>query len=480
MGQREPVLYSERPRHLPDYSCGHGRYRLFSLLAIIMLALSILGKLMSPTSWVGSEKPRSKNAVPLTAAEVTDEDVDTRLVSAADPRNQDGHEPIVTTQPGQDLPELDGQDEQAVALQRATAERWSRLRNGLSAQEKLLLQKVLMASRGGPVISEEDRQAWPSVLHQLDSLWNSSSVEARAALDELPDQERTAWSSALEQLDAAWMRLKPVLTAVGQGSPISDRDRGELSDVQRVLDALAWSAVRDNTVMRAAEGDAWFRCFETLQTSEVQVLQSAAVGRVGFLQLFKQPSEYRGRLVTIRGVARLGYHVEAPSNIHGIPGYYVYWVKPAGGPHRPFVVYALEIPPGFPTLKDKDRDRQTTELEEDVEFTGYFFKNWAYQAQDQTRVAPLILAKAPAWQPVERPSAQLPSAAKAIPVVLAAAAVAVALAVFVYRRSRQASASTIRQFDSTRLHDDASSEVLDALQRLAQQQDASQSPNQRG
>jgi predicted transporter len=110
------------------------------------------------------------------------------------------------------------------------------------------------------------------------------------------------------------------------------------------------------------------------------------------------------------------------------------------------VIYALETPPGYPKLADKDLGQPATDLNESVEVTGYFFKNWAYQAQDHTRLAPLLLARAPVWRPVVAPSRSLPSAGAAIAAVLAAVLVAIALACFVYYKS-QSSSQFATRFD---------------------------------
>jgi hypothetical protein len=102
--------------------------------------------------------------------------------------------------------------------------------------------------------------------------------------------------------------------------------------------------------------------------------------------------------VSVKGTVKLAYRVQAPENYLGIKEYFVYWVHADGGPTSPIVVYALSAPAGFPAIKDKDLDRATTKLREEVEFTGVFFKRWAYAAKDGTYTAPLVLANVPAWQ----------------------------------------------------------------------------------
>jgi hypothetical protein len=57
------------------------------------------------------------------------------------------------------------------------------------------------------------------------------------------------------------------------------------------------------------------------------------------------------------------------------------------------------------------RGEKRPELNEDVEFTGFFFKRRAYRAKDGTRLIPVLLAKMPRWEPPpEKPgqATQLP------------------------------------------------------------------------
>jgi hypothetical protein len=141
--------------------------------------------------------------------------------------------------------------------------------------------------------------------------------------------------------------------------------------------------------------------------------------------------------VRIRGAARMAYHVDAPPNIVGVEGYYVFVLMPEGGPNSPIMIYTLELPPGFPEVKDKTADGGMTELNEEVEFTGYFVKRMAYLAQDGTRVAPLLVAKSPVWTPrIVRADPTLPDWRTFSLIAAALATLSVCVAMFVYWRSR--------------------------------------------
>jgi hypothetical protein len=149
-------------------------------------------------------------------------------------------------------------------------------------------------------------------------------------------------------------------------------------------------AVRDDTVFRGAEHEAFFHLLETLHDQDEQTLAAASRGPTAFVQLYQQPDEYRGKLVTIHGAVRGVFPDAASRNDYGIERYYQVWVQPHDHPGLPIVAFVLDLPAGFPVA-----DR----LQEEVELTGFFFKRWAYRAQDAIRSAPLVLAKTVRWQP---------------------------------------------------------------------------------
>jgi len=148
-------------------------------------------------------------------------------------------------------------------------------------------------------------------------------------------------------------------------------------------------SVRDDTVFRGAEHDAFFHLLEILHDTDSQTIEAASRGQAAFVQLYHQPEEYRGKLVSLRGTVRGVFDVQASRNDYGIVRYYQLWLQPYDNPSLPVVVYVLELPPGFPTAE---------RMQEEVELTGFFFKRWAYRAQDAIRSAPLVLAKTVQWE----------------------------------------------------------------------------------
>ena len=235
--------------------------------------------------------------------------------------------------------------------------------------------------------------------------------------------------------------MKDALAAAAEPAKLDDAQKKELQRFQQFYDEMAMDEIRDDTVIsRPNEVNAWFRLVEMLHNAsdeELAQLGETAAPRVGFRQLHQQPQDYRGRLVRISGAARMAYHVDAPPNVVGVEGYYVLILMPAGGPNSPIMVYALDLPPGFPKVADKDADGGMTELNEAVEITGYFYKRTAYLAQDGTRVAPLLIAKSPVWTPKEvRSEPTLPDWRIFLAVAAGLGVMSAGIAAFVYWKHR--------------------------------------------
>lgn len=148
-------------------------------------------------------------------------------------------------------------------------------------------------------------------------------------------------------------------------------------------------AVRDDTVFRAAENQAFFHLFGVLNQTDDATLQAASKGQLAFVQLFQQSAEHRGELVSIRGTVRRCHLVSAAANDFGIQNYYQTWIQMYDNPTAPAVAYVLQLPAGFPTGMN---------LREEVELTGFYFKRWAYKAEIGINTAPLLLARTVRWE----------------------------------------------------------------------------------
>ena len=163
---------------------------------------------------------------------------------------------------------------------------------------------------------------------------------------------------------------------------------GDADEYGAPVDALA--RIRDDTVFRGAEEEAWFQIWMTLRSTDTRSLAKAPARRVSFTELFGQPRSYRGRLVRFRGTLHRLEKLSAPANPYDIKDYWQGWLEPEGGPVSPIVVYFLRLPDDMP---------HGMKISEQVDVVGYFFKRWAYAATDTVRIAPLVLALEPIWKP---------------------------------------------------------------------------------
>jgi hypothetical protein len=140
--------------------------------------------------------------------------------------------------------------------------------------------------------------------------------------------------------------------------------------------------VRDDTVFRSAESDAFYHLLEILKDTDEQKLEAAA-SPVTFTQLFTQPKEYRGEVVTVEGALRRNESLPARQNEYGIEKYSKLVIQP-NDRAEPLLVYCLEPPDNLP-LGDK--------LNQPIKATGFFYKRQAGMSGDGIRTWPLVLAK---------------------------------------------------------------------------------------
>jgi hypothetical protein len=179
----------------------------------------------------------------------------------------------------------------------------------------------------------------------------------------------------------------------------------------------ALETVRDDTVFRPADDEAWFQIWSRLRSGDMQTMRRSDAKPVSFAELYGQPRSFRGRLVRFSGTVHRLQKVEAPPNNYAIEGYWQAWVEPDDGPASPIVVYFLRLPEGMP---------HGLKVREPVEVIGYFFKRWAYAATDTIRTAPLVMAIEPIWKP-HKPPAPGGTAASSIALWTIAALVSITL-----------------------------------------------------
>lgn len=426
----------------PNYSSRRLQIRLLLLVFTLMAVLVAMDKARDPRNfaWLGFSDSDIKGGTPAL------EDVDTRLLRA---QKSDDESTLgtVTVSPNRLIASAqtiaNGTDTDLLANEKNS--RWVELLTQLERDERRHVYRVLKGAREKAALPEDQRVEWLRILSKLDEGWKQSLEESHEAVAKMEGEEgeRAKWLLLLSKLEENWNLQKDALIIAAEGRPLIQADRQALDELQASCDRVMLAAVEDNTLAnRYQEHDAWFRTLDKLRTSSLESLGEKSLGLVSFLQLYKQPKHYRGQLVTVRGSVRMAYHVRAPRNDYKIDGYYVFWIKPDAGPNTPLMVYSLDTPAGFPEVKDKDVDRTTTELHEEVEFTGYFFKNCVYRAKDATRVTPMLMAKVPSWDGAasgNRSQWQMPSPPVAILGVVGVAVIGIMISVVVYYRHRNTS-----------------------------------------
>ncbi|HVX14834.1 MAG TPA: hypothetical protein VHC22_26830 [Pirellulales bacterium] len=211
--------------------------------------------------------------------------------------------------------------------------------------------------------------------------------------------------------------------ATAPGEFIAEADhKDELPPQKEFFDGVdreLLSHVRDDTAFRSSESSAFFHLLKILQSTSEDELERASIGPVSFTQLFTQPKEFRGDLVTIEGTVLRALSRTPAENDYGITQYTQLVIEPSDRAYA-VIVYCLEPPQGFP-LGEK--------LREPVKLTGFSYKRWAHLSEDKEIMTwPLLLSKTVDWRPAV---AAGPAAAKgrAVNTELGGLAVALVLAV---------------------------------------------------
>ena len=190
-------------------------------------------------------------------------------------------------------------------------------------------------------------------------------------------------------------------------------------------------AIRDDTVFRSEESDAWFNLLGALKACDEPTIKTKSVGPATFAQLYRQSGHYRGLVVSSAGVVRRVEHFKLPTPRDGIEGYYRLAFSPNDYISKVMIVYCLSLPEGFPAK---------VKMEEAVDLEGIFFKRWLWldEAGTDLYTSPLLLAKTVEWR--QRPTMAREAEPDLTAVWLAvggAAAFSAVLATFLYFRTRR-------------------------------------------
>lgn len=194
------------------------------------------------------------------------------------------------------------------------------------------------------------------------------------------------------------------------------------------VDADLLAFVRDKTLFSNEDNPSSQNLLDVLNRTDEQELRNASKNDVTYAQLFRQPSHYRGRLVTVSGRVIRVTRMQLPKNKYGLTHNYEVVLYPNVRPRSPILLYCLNLPKDFPT---------GNELSEKAEATGFFFKNCVYPWEDKFFVVPTILSKTLHWRkpppPVKESSSEVQMILLGVGI---AALLALAMAWFVYARTK--------------------------------------------
>jgi hypothetical protein len=434
---------------VPEYRSRKAQIRLFIIAAAFMGVVYLITETAKPERWGWFF---GLALAPEQAEEAPPEKIDTRLARLPESENALGVVTIADPFRGtlDDAASIDAENPVAVALN----DGWSAYYQQSSLDEHDLIAKALKRASEGQGLDEADANAWTELLASIDRFWLGYRENALRSLDmvdpedpeskPLDAEQKKKWVEVLDQVDAAWKADREVLAKLAQSGEVklSDDEKDRLRRWQLRWERFSLAAIKDDTVHRPAEMDAWYRLQDVLNTTSQAELEQQPAINVTFQQLFKESDDYRGKLVRLRGRIMQAKPIKASKNVYGIEQQYMLWIQPEGAPDSPVMVYALGLPEGFPSLDNPQLAGGYTKLREDVEITGYFFKRWAYLGHGGTYTAPLILAKVPHWFPspdVTRGGDELPSSGTFLLWVAGSALFAILVAALAFARTRATS-----------------------------------------
>ena len=100
----------------------------------------------------------------------------------------------------------------------------------------------------------------------------------------LSDEQRHKWTEVVGTLRERWQAARGALAAMSQGQPLDEVQRGQLAELESIVHHLSLEKVKDDTVWRKDEADAWFRLLDLLRSSDLAELERAAFSQVLLLR----------------------------------------------------------------------------------------------------------------------------------------------------------------------------------------------------
>lgn len=484
---REDAAFGSRHRPPPNYFSRRVQIKILMLVFLFFGILFLMSEARNPKNWEWmwqlnadrSQIPLATDDEPRELPVTANGTLDTRPPRR--PQDPASSQPVVTAR-GDQAKVPNGIEGAADAGTTADMDGWNRVLRRLSKDERQLFQKGLWSWRNQHPLSDQERAAWSKLLRRLDENWSDYHTRALLSIaqegEQLTDRQKRESVAIIESSRRRWDARKKALAAIGGGEKLTTSDERVLDELQQVLDRRAWEQVEDNSVLLSAETEAWYRCWEQLQSlSDAQ--RASALGPLNFVQLFSQSTELRGRLVKVQGTARWGYLVKSRNPRFGVDSYYVLGLLPHDGSGSPIVIYCRQLPPGFPDIVAGTASGKGTLLDEDVEVIGYYFKRWLHRSEGGMNLSPLILGELTNWRPTPRvgedDTKMSVSGTALFFAVLAMALGASLIALLVYRSSRWSSTEASRSTQPPRSlptfdTEDVQGSVAETLRKYSEQE----------
>ena len=374
------------PRRPPvDYQSRGFRLRLMMLFGMLILVLVLMKEVRKPErwEWMGFDNR---------PANVDQEDAADQAPATGTAELSDADETSVQ----RPLPKLNQADERE--LPAISVDFWESVYGKLGVDRQRALFRLLRLMRTGHSVdleNTEQRVAYRELFELIKmrrDRYYTELIDRISFLDDKSDRKRSLNEQLFRSRDDWENQVRPAFEELLQGNEIKISQLKSVEALQRFLDSQALGQVVDGADMkRPAEGSAWLRCWERLDSERwvdpPQVTQ---------IELMGQPMTYRGRPVEVAGWIRAARILRTDGNELGIEHLFELWLRPRDTNQAPYCVYVRELPPGFPELTP-----HLEEMNENVAVAGLFFKIRSYEGADgQVRSCPLILARTFAWNPV--------------------------------------------------------------------------------
>src|SRR5205823_3960873 len=113
---------------------------------------------------------------------------------------------------------------------------------------------------------------------------------------DLKGDDQAQWIDVLRQVNGRFANVLPALQTSAAGRTPTEAERTTLQGLETTLVALAQAQIQDDTlIFRPAEREIWFHELARVRDSDQAQLEKASLGHVAYLQLHKQPADYRGK-----------------------------------------------------------------------------------------------------------------------------------------------------------------------------------------